>query len=111
VDAFWTDLSRLIRKWNEAGESVVLLADWNADVRGEKTRKYMADLSMREVKMELHGDEGPRTYNIGSNPIDGSFMTHDLYIVQCRYMPLDMGIGNDHRYLWLDIRTRVLMGQ
>jgi hypothetical protein len=25
VDAFWTDLSRLVRKWPEAGESVVLL--------------------------------------------------------------------------------------
>jgi hypothetical protein len=39
VDAFWPDLSRLIRKWTEAGESVDLLEDWNADVRGGKTRK------------------------------------------------------------------------
>jgi hypothetical protein len=37
VDALCTDLSRLIQKWTEAGESVVLLADWNAYVRGEKT--------------------------------------------------------------------------
>jgi hypothetical protein len=51
VDAFWTDLSRLVQKLIEAGESVVLLADWNADVRGEKTRKYMADIGMREVIM------------------------------------------------------------
>jgi hypothetical protein len=36
VDAFWTDLSRLVRKWTEAGESVVLIADLNADVRGER---------------------------------------------------------------------------
>jgi hypothetical protein len=33
VDVFWTDLSQLIRKWTEADESVVLLEDWNADVR------------------------------------------------------------------------------
>jgi hypothetical protein len=51
VNAFWTDLLRLVRKWTEAGESVVLPADWNADFRGEKTRKYMADLGMREVIM------------------------------------------------------------
>jgi hypothetical protein len=25
-------------------------------------------------------------------------------------MPFGMGIGSDHRCLWLDIRTRVLMG-
>jgi hypothetical protein len=38
-------------------------------------------------------------------------MTHHLYTVQGRYMPFGMGIGSDHRCLWLDIRTRVLMGQ
>jgi hypothetical protein len=58
LGAFWTDLSRLIHKWTEAGDSVVLLADWNVDVRGEKTRKYMADLSMTEVITEFHGDAG-----------------------------------------------------
>jgi hypothetical protein len=65
VDAFWTDLSRLIQ-WTEAGESVVLLADWNAGARGEKNRKYMADLGMREVitnfmetQVLAHITEGP----------------------------------------------------
>jgi hypothetical protein len=38
-------------------------------------------------------------------------MTHDLYIVQGGYMPFGMGIGSDHRCLWLDIGTRVLMVQ
>jgi hypothetical protein len=90
---------------------MVLLVDWNSDVRGEKTRKYMADLGMRKIIMEFHGDAGPPTYNIGSKPIDGIFMTQDLYIVQGGYIPFGMGIGSDHRCLWLDIRTRVLMGQ
>jgi hypothetical protein len=70
VDAFWTDLSRLIRKWTESGESVVLLADWNVDTREEKTWKYMADIGMREVISEFHGNAGPHTYNRGSTPID-----------------------------------------
>jgi hypothetical protein len=70
----------------------------------------MADLGMREVTMEFHGDEGPTTYNRGSKPIDGIFMTQDLYIVQGGYMPFGMGIGSDHRCLWLDIRIRVFMG-
>jgi hypothetical protein len=38
-------------------------------------------------------------------------MTHDLYIFQGAYVPFGMGIGSDHRFLWLDIGTRVLMGQ
>jgi hypothetical protein len=82
---------------------VVLLADWNAAVRGEKTRKYMADLGMREVITELYGNKGMHTYNRGSNPIDGIFMIHDLYIVQGGYMPFGMDIRSDHRSLWLDI--------
>jgi hypothetical protein len=111
VDAFWTYLSGLIRKWTELSESSVLLTDWNEDVKGEKTRKYMADLDMREVITEFHGNEGPRAYNRGSNPIDGILVTQDLYIVQDGYMPFGMDIGSDHRCLWLDIQTRVLMGQ
>jgi hypothetical protein len=71
----------------------------------------MADLGMRELITEFHGDAGPRTYNRGSKPIDGIFMTHDLYIVQCGYMPFGMVIGSDHRCLCLDIGTRVLMGK
>jgi hypothetical protein len=78
---------------------VVLLADWNADVRGKKTWKYTADIGMREVITEFHEDEGPHTYTRGSNPIDGIFMTHDLYIIQGRYMPFGMGIGSDHRLM------------
>jgi hypothetical protein len=96
VDAFWTDLSRLVRKWTEAGESVVILADWNADVIGEKTRKYMDDLGTREVITKNHGEESSRTYNRGSNPINGIFMTRDMYIVQGEYMPFGMRIGIDH---------------
>jgi hypothetical protein len=75
---------------------VVLLADWNADVRGEETWKYMADLSTREVITEFHGDEGPRTYNRGSKPIDGIFITQDLYIVQGGYMHFGMFTESDH---------------
>jgi hypothetical protein len=71
----------------------------------------MASLGRREVITEFHGDEGPHTYNRLPEPIDGVFMTHDLYIVQGGYMPFGMGIRSDHICLWLDIRTRVLMGQ
>jgi hypothetical protein len=74
VDALWKDLSRLIRKCTESGKIVVLLADWNADTRGEKTQKYMADFGTREVIREFHGEAGPRTCNRGSKPIDGIFM-------------------------------------
>jgi hypothetical protein len=69
VDAFWTDLSQLVRKWAEAGKSVVLLADWNADIRGEKTRKYMADLCMRGVIMEFHGGKEQQS----GHPVDVTY--------------------------------------
>jgi hypothetical protein len=56
----------------------------------------MADLSMREVITEFYGTKGRHTYYRVSNPIDGIFMTHDLYIVQGGYMPFGMGIVSDH---------------
>jgi hypothetical protein len=44
----------------------------------------MADIGMREIITEFHGDAGPCTYNRGSKPIDGIFMTQDLYIYSPR---------------------------
>jgi hypothetical protein len=70
----------------------------------------MAELSMREVLTELHGQDGPRTYKMGSTPIDGVFMTQDLYIVQGGCMPFGKGIGSGHQYLLIYIRVWVLMG-
>jgi hypothetical protein len=110
VDALWTDISRLVRKWTEAGEILVLLSDCNVDARGEKTQKYMADLGMRDVITEFHGDEGPRTHNRGSKPIDGIFMTQDLYIVQ-GVMLIDRRPGNTGRPIKLarliSVRTQM----
>jgi hypothetical protein len=53
----------------------------------------------------------PCTYNRESKHIDGIFMTPDLYMVLGRYMHFGMCIGSDHRRLWLDMRTILLMGQ
>jgi hypothetical protein len=78
---------------------------------GEKTRKYMAGLGMREVITEFNVDAGPRTYNRGSKPINEIFMTQDLYIFQGVYMPFGMGIESDQRCLWIDIQTIVFTGQ
>jgi hypothetical protein len=71
----------------------------------------MDNLGMREVITEFHGYAGPHTYNRGSKPIYGTFMTQDLYIVQGGYMSFGMGIVSYHRCLWIDIQTIVLMGQ
>jgi hypothetical protein len=69
VDSFWTDLPRLVRNWTEAGEIMVLLADWNVDGRGEKTRKYMADIGVRELITEFHVYEGLVHITEGPNPL------------------------------------------
>jgi hypothetical protein len=71
----------------------------------------MSVLGTREVITELHGDDAPQTYTRGSFPIDGIFMTRDLYILQGVYLPFGKGIGSYHRCLWIDIRVIVLMGQ
>jgi hypothetical protein len=60
---------------------------------------------MREVLTELHGQDGPRTYNRVSTPIGG------LYIILGGYMPFGKGIGRDNRCLGIDIQICALMGQ
>jgi hypothetical protein len=46
---------------------------------------------MREAILEWHGTNAPHTYNRGSVPIDGIFLSHDLIIMGGGYLPLGKG--------------------
>ena len=49
------------------------------------------------------------TYNNGSNPIDGIFVSHSLQIAQGGYLPYGY-IHSDHRMLWIDLTTSSALG-
>ena len=99
--AFWEDLLVNVRMWLEAGDQIILTGDWNEDVNAVQ-RKYFAPLGIREVLLEKYGP-APNTFEFGSKPIDGIFMSSTLEIQQGGYLPFGEGVDSDHRSLWVDI--------
>ena len=99
--AFWEDLLSEVRLWLEAGDQLIITGDWNEDVN-DVQRKYFGPLGIREVLLEKYGP-APNTFEFGSKPIDGIFMSSTLKIQQGGYLPFGDGVDSDHRSLWVDI--------
>ena len=65
------DLIAEMRRWHEAGETLILAMDLNEDVRKGTICEALEPLGMREIYREAFSDDLPATYNRGSSPIDG----------------------------------------
>jgi hypothetical protein len=98
--AFWEDLTKAINTWLEAGDQLVVMGDWNEDVR-DAQRKYMGPLGLIEPIVEKYG--AAPTYQRGSKPIDGIFLSKSLQMRQGGYLAFGEAILSDHRALWLNI--------
>ena len=64
---------------------------------------------MREVLLERHGRTAPATYNKGSAPIDGVFVTSTIQITKGGYLGNGEGVG-DHRCRWIDLEFATAFG-
>jgi hypothetical protein len=106
------DLETAIRQHKDDGEQVlVMLGDFNEDVRGRTIRTFFSDLDMRELILDLHGNNAPNTFGGGSLPIDGIFGTRHLQPSAGGYTAVNWGIPTDHRMLWLDINMESIFGE
>jgi hypothetical protein len=74
VDAFWTDVARSIHKWIDAGNIIILLADSNVNVRSRKMVRILAEMGIREVILEIQGNNAPLTYNRYLTIVGGGYL-------------------------------------
>ena len=77
-ELFIEDLCREVTQWLESGNQLVVKLDVNDDVRNCKFTEMMGQLGLVELVTAQHGVEGPSTYNRGSQPIDGLFVSRTL---------------------------------
>ena len=106
------DLQDAVKKSITAGDQVIIMLDANEDIRDGYLQKKLEETGLREANRYHHGEDAPATYNRGSKPIDGMFITPSLLdAVQCGYLAFGdaPGVG-DHRVLWLDIPASILFG-
>ena len=103
---FINDLCKEVEKWLESGDQLVIGIDANEDVRrGELTVK-LEQLGLVDSVTTAHGKQGPPTYNRGSVPIDGLFVSRTLRGLKCGYD----GFVWDHRLLWIEVPLTIAFG-
>jgi hypothetical protein len=73
---------------------------------------FIQQLSKRlyNIHSTRHTGTAPPTYQRGSHPIDGIWVSPTLLSSQCGYLPFGDGLISDHRPLWIDIPSALLFG-
>ena len=100
------DLLTEVAIWLATGDQLIIGGDINEDVRTCLLSRHLKDMGMIEILTKTHGVNGPSTYNRGSAPIDGIFVSPTLQGTRCGY---DKFVW-DHRLLWIEIPLAVAFG-
>jgi len=69
--AILDDLAKEIMAWQEAGDTVIIAADFNDDVQADPLKSFFSQFGMSAVHPTLHGVQSPVTHNRGTLPING----------------------------------------
>jgi hypothetical protein len=103
------DLEEHIRELKRENHEIILMADWNEDIRGRKISNFINKLELKETILSRHGTRhAPSTYIEGSTPIDGIFTTRGISIQGSGYLAFSEGIKGkpDHRAAWIDVTVQ-----
>ena len=102
-DIFLLDLITAIKKWQNDGDLVIIMADMNEDVRNTPIKNAFRTVGLVEG-LTTHHQRPPPTHNRGRHPIDGIFLPISL-LDQCTtgYLEFSEAIPSDHRALWIDL--------
>ena len=102
-EIFVEDLCKEVSEWLDSGDQLVIGMDANEDVRSGEVSNRLAQLGLIKCVTTQHGAQGPPTYDRGSVPVDGLFVSRTLRVLKCGY---DRFIW-DHRLLWIEIPLTV----
>jgi hypothetical protein len=110
-EIFRSHLLKVMHKWRENGERLILLVDGNEDLpKHHLGNSLRAELNMIDLVEERTGVSGPATFCRGSEKNDGAFATRDIECTGARFVPLRDGRG-DHRSIILDFAYCSLIGK
>jgi len=98
------------------GDSVVLGADNNSDVRTSALAKDLEDLGIRDAILSLHAPASPpATQNSNTNrvPIDSIWVTPSVEVTRASYCPFDGAstMTSDHRMTWVEMDNSSILGK
>ena len=109
IQTFWKDLGESILKWQDDGEQLILMGDWNENVQGTMITQWMGVFGLEEAITGIHDGKAPATFQRGKHPIDGIFVSPGLIPKRAGYLPFGM-IPGDHRGIWMDVERTAVYG-
>jgi len=96
-DQILADLKTQVAEWTLEGDTAIVLANINEDIRTEPITSAFQQMGLRETMTTQHGIQGQNTYNQGTNPINGIFIpAHLIQEVTSGYLTFGEGIPSDH---------------
>jgi len=70
-DELLKDISKDMHLWQDKGDHLIVLMDFNDDVTAAEAREWAANLGLVEAITYLNQAQAPPMYQRGSQPIDG----------------------------------------
>ena len=93
-------------------EKIVILADMNSNINSNMITTWCSTYNLTEIITCKHqttqGIEP--TYHKGSLPIDGVFVTPNITVHKCGYLPFG-ALPSDHRCIWVDLKISKVLGR
>jgi len=107
--AILDDLAKEITAWQEAGDTIIIAADFNKDICSNTLQTFFSRFGLSEVCSTLHSPTLPATHNCGNLLINGIFAP-DALIPMCQagYLDFGEGVPSYHCAIWIDIPAVVL---
>ena len=108
--AFFEDLGKEIKKWQESKYSIVLGIDANADVESPTFGQWHRSLGLTNPLLQAYGP-APSTYQRGSRPIDAILTSIDVEVTCGGMIAPGDCFNSDHAGIWIDIQSDTLLGK
>ena len=108
---FLDDLCADIVNWMATGDKIIFMGDLNEDVRSADIQNRFKSLDMHEGILDMHGSNAPATFDGGSKPIEGVWVSKGLQLTKAGYMAFGQCPFGSHRCLWIEFQKSDALGQ
>jgi len=103
-NAILLDIMKEIKSWQEEGDHIIVLTNFNEAVTEAMARQWVTNLELVEAITWVHNQHPPTTFQRGSQPIDGIFMALQLLVqAVCGYLSFGDAVPSNHRTIWVDL--------
>jgi len=95
--AILDNLVTKIRLWQDQGDKIIVLTDFNNDIRQSDVVHFFAGLGLYKVHLANHGMQVPPTYQWGQHPINRIYgPPHIIDGVKWGYLAFGNGVPTNH---------------